>query len=165
MSVFSDASALSCLHPAGVSSTFCPVIACSIVGTAFARVRRPTRPRGALQSGHNHPQITAALQRELSNNGPAMLAGGRLTKVSFCSSGSEGVEAAIKFSRAHTGRSGLLYARGAFHGITCGALSLMGDSFWREGFGPLLQAPRRCRSAVSRNWNNGSRRGVLRPSW
>jgi ornithine--oxo-acid transaminase len=65
-------------------------------------------------------------------------AGGRLTKVFFGSSGSEGVEAAIKFSRAHTRRAGLLYANGAFHGLTCGALSLMGDSFWREGFGPLL---------------------------
>jgi 4-aminobutyrate aminotransferase-like enzyme len=48
------------------------------------------------------------------------------------------VEAAIKFSRAHTRRNGLLYADGAFHGLTCGALSLMGDPFWRERFGPLL---------------------------
>jgi ornithine--oxo-acid transaminase len=107
-------------------------------------------------AGHNHPDIIAALMAELDRNGPAMLqshvpelagelaarlcdrAGGRLGKVFFCSSGSEGVEAAIKFSRARTGRSGLLYAEGAFHGLTCGALSLMGDPFWREGFGPLL---------------------------
>ena len=65
-------------------------------------------------------------------------AGGRLKRVFFCSSGSEGVEAAIKFSRAFTRRSGLLYAENAFHGLTCGALSLMSDPFWREGFGPLL---------------------------
>ena len=106
--------------------------------------------------GHNHPTVIAALREELEREGPAMVqthvaesagelaeklclrAGGRLTKVFFGSSGSEGVEAAIKFSRAHTGRPGLLYANGAFHGLTCGALSLMGDSFWREGFGPLL---------------------------
>jgi ornithine--oxo-acid transaminase len=106
--------------------------------------------------GHNHPAVIAALREELEREGPAMVqthvaesagelaeklcrrAGGRLTKVFFGSSGSEGVEAAIKFSRAHTGRPGLLYANGAFHGLTCGALSLMGDSFWREGFGPLL---------------------------
>ena len=62
--------------------------------------------------------------------------GGRLQKVFFCSSGSEGIEAAIKFARAHTRREGLLYAEGAFHGLTCGALSLMGDSFWKGGFGP-----------------------------
>jgi ornithine--oxo-acid transaminase len=107
-------------------------------------------------AGHNHPDIIAALKDELVACGPAMLqshvpelagelaqrlcqqAGGRLRKVFFCSSGSEGVEAAIKFSRAHTGRSGLLYADGAFHGLTCGALSLMGDSFWRSRFGPFL---------------------------
>jgi ornithine--oxo-acid transaminase len=106
--------------------------------------------------GHNHPAVIAALREELEREGPAMVqthvaesagelaeklcdrAGGRLTKVFFGSSGSEGVEAAIKFSRAHIGRPGLLYANGAFHGLTCGALSLMGDPFWREGFGPLL---------------------------
>ena len=64
--------------------------------------------------------------------------GSRLKKAFFCSSGSEGVEAAIKFSRARTGRNGLIYASGAFHGLTCGALSLMGDPFWRDGFGPML---------------------------
>jgi ornithine--oxo-acid transaminase len=59
-------------------------------------------------------------------------------KVFFCSSGSEGVEAAIKFSRAHTRRNGLLYAEGAFHGWTCGALSLMGDPSRHENFRPIL---------------------------
>ncbi len=106
--------------------------------------------------GHNHPAVIAAIREELESCGPAMIqthvaeragelaerlcqrAGGRLTKVFFGSSGSEGVEAAIKFARRHTGRPGLLYADGAFHGLTCGALSLMGNSFWREGFGPLL---------------------------
>jgi ornithine--oxo-acid transaminase len=107
-------------------------------------------------TGHNHPHIVAALTDELARSGPAMLqshvpelagelaallcdrAGGRLSKVFFCSSGSEGVETVIKFARAHTGRSGMLYAQGAFHGLTCGALSLMGAPFWRNGFGPLL---------------------------
>src|ERR1700675_4184322 len=107
-------------------------------------------------TGHNHPYIVQALQHELSAEGPAMvqshipdlagelaerlcsLAGGGLKKVFFCSSGSEGVEAAIKYARAHTGRAGLIYAGGAFHGLTCGALSLMDDPFWRDGFGPLL---------------------------
>lgn len=107
-------------------------------------------------AGHNHPEVIAALKDELDRQGPAMLqshipelagelamrlcsrAGGKLQKVFFCSSGSEGVEAAIKFSRAHAGRAGLLYANNAFHGLTCGALSLMGDSFWSQGFGPML---------------------------
>jgi ornithine--oxo-acid transaminase len=106
--------------------------------------------------GHNHPAILEAIKDELDRLGPAMLqshvpehagalaealcerAGGTLKKVFFPSSGSEGVEAAIKFARAHTKRDGLLYAQGAFHGLTCGALSMMGDKFWREGFGPML---------------------------
>jgi ornithine--oxo-acid transaminase len=106
--------------------------------------------------GHNHPRVVQALKDELDRHGPAMLqghvpelagdlaarlcarAGGRLTKVFFASSGSEGVEAAIKFARAHTKRPGILSAAGAFHGLTCGALSLMDNPFWRDGFGPLL---------------------------
>lgn len=106
--------------------------------------------------GHNHPAVIAAIREELESCGPAMIqthvaeragelaeklcqrTGGKLSKAFFASSGSEGIEAAIKFARAYTGRAGLLYADGAFHGLTCGALSLMGDSFWREGFGPML---------------------------
>jgi ornithine--oxo-acid transaminase len=106
--------------------------------------------------GHNHPHVVAALETELARSGPAMIqshvadlagelagrlcdrAGGRLTRAFFASSGSEGVEAAIKFARAHTRRAGILAAEHAFHGLTCGALSLMSDQFWREGFGPLL---------------------------
>lgn len=106
--------------------------------------------------GHNHPAIIAALVSELNQSGPAMLqshvpelagelaaelcrrSGGRLNKCYFCSSGSEGVETVIKFARLHTRRSGLLYCRGAFHGLTCGALSLMADSSWAQGFSPLL---------------------------
>src|ERR1700688_4227695 len=108
-------------------------------------------------TGHNHPYIVQALKDELDKSGPAMLqshvpeiagelakrlcqlAGGGLAKVYFGSSGSEGVEAAIKFARATTGRAGIVYARSSFHGLTAGALSLMNDAFWREGFGPLLQ--------------------------
>lgn len=106
--------------------------------------------------GHNHPAVVAALKRELDECGPAMLqshvselagelaarlcelAGGGLNKVYFCSSGSEGVETAIKFARAHTQRQGLLACSEAFHGLSCGALSLMDNAFWRANFGPLL---------------------------
>src|SRR6202521_6426723 len=106
--------------------------------------------------GHNHPYVIQALKDEMDRCGPAMLqshvpelagelarrlcdlAGGELRKVFFGSSGSEGVEAAIKFARATTGRSGIVYAKSSFHGLTAGALSLMTDPFWQEGFGPLL---------------------------
>ena len=106
--------------------------------------------------GHNHPFVVAELVAELQSQSPAMLqshvvreagelaqtlcenAGGKVSKIFFCSSGSEGVEAAIKFARADTGRTDLVYAARAFHGLTCGALSLMGSDFWRESFGPML---------------------------
>ena len=44
----------------------------------------------------------------------------------------------LKFARAHTERPGILCAAGGFHGLTCGALSLMTNPFWRESFGPML---------------------------
>jgi len=56
----------------------------------------------------------------------------------FAAAAVKGVEAAIKFARMCTRRDGLLCAKSAFHGLTAGALSLMSDAFWREGFGPLL---------------------------
>jgi ornithine--oxo-acid transaminase len=107
-------------------------------------------------TGHNHPDIVSALKAELDKFGPAMLqshvpelagelaarlcslAGGDLRKVYFGSSGSEGVEAAVKFARATTKRNAIVYAKRSFHGLTAGALSLMDDVFWKEGFGPLL---------------------------
>jgi ornithine--oxo-acid transaminase len=106
--------------------------------------------------GHNHPHVVSQLIAELQSQSTAMIqsnvvekagalaqilcrqAGGKVSKVFFCSSGSEGIEAVIKFARAHTGRTDLIYAAGAFHGLTCGALSLMGSAFWRESFGPML---------------------------
>ena len=106
--------------------------------------------------GHNHPRVVAAIKTELDRHGPAMLqshapraagelaarlcakAGQQLTKAFFASSGSEGIETVIKFARAHTGRRGLLHAEGGFHGLSCGALSLMSNPFWADGFGPLL---------------------------
>jgi ornithine--oxo-acid transaminase len=108
-------------------------------------------------TGHNHPYIVTQLIAEVQDRPPAMLqsnvvesagllaqtlcayAGGKVSKAFFCSSGSEGIEAVIKFARAHTGRRDIVYAAGAFHGLTCGALSLMGSDFWREGFGPMLE--------------------------
>jgi ornithine--oxo-acid transaminase len=107
-------------------------------------------------TGHNHPYIIQALKEEMDKCGPAMLqshvpeiagelarrlcelAGGDLKKAHFSSSGSEGVEAAIKFARAATDRAGIVYANSSFHGLTTGALSLMSDGFWRDGFGPFL---------------------------
>ncbi len=58
----------------------------------------------------------------------------------FCNSGAEAVEAAIKFSRRHTGRERVLHADHSFHGLTTGALSLNGGSEFRQGFGQMLSS-------------------------
>ena len=111
---------------------------------------------GVYNVGHHHPAITEALIDELRSQRPSMLqshvpslaaelaeklcdlAKGRIEKVHFANTGSEGIESAMKFSRKFTGRDGILYAKGGFHGLTYGALSLMSNPWWREGFGSLV---------------------------
>ena len=105
--------------------------------------------------GRNHPAIRAALKSVLDADLPNLvqmdvstLAGvlaerllalvPHLDKVFFANSGAELVEAAMKFARAATGRSGIAYCSHAFHGLTYGALSLNGDEIFRRGFEPLI---------------------------
>ena len=110
---------------------------------------------GVFALGRNHPVLSEALKSVLDSELPNLvqmdvstLAGvlaGRLLahvpyldKACFVNSGSETVEAAIKFARVATGRPEILYCEHAFHGLTNGALSLNGDEIFREGFEPLL---------------------------
>src|SRR5476649_945082 len=110
---------------------------------------------GVFAIGRNHPVLREVLKGVLDSELPNLvqmdvstLAGilaerllayvPYLDKVCLVNSGSETVEAAIKFARAATGRSGILYCEHAFHGLTNGALSLNGDEIFREGFAPLL---------------------------
>jgi len=107
--------------------------------------------------GRNHPAVKSALRDVLEMDLPNMvqmdcsllsglLAEALLKKtpphldaVFFCNSGAESVEGAIKFARAATGRTGLVSLEKAFHGLSNGALSVMGDESFREGFGALLE--------------------------
>ena len=107
--------------------------------------------------GRNHPAIQQAIRDVLEMDLPNMvqmdcsllsglLAEALLKKtpvhldaVFFCNSGAEALEGAIKFARAATGRSGLVSLEKAYHGLSHGALSVMGDESFREGFGPLLE--------------------------
>ena len=110
---------------------------------------------GVFAIGRNHPAVRDALKCVLDGKLPNLvqmdvstLAGvlaerllarvPHLDKAFFANSGAEAVEAAIKFARAATGRSGIVYCDHAFHGLSCGALSLNGDDVFRAGFGPLL---------------------------
>src|ERR1051325_10313148 len=110
---------------------------------------------GVFAIGRNHPVLRQALKSVLDAELPNLvqmdvstLAGvlaerllehvPYLDKVFFANSGAECVEAAIKFARCATGRSGIVHCAHSFHGLSYGALSLTGDTNFRAGFGPLL---------------------------
>jgi ornithine--oxo-acid transaminase len=110
---------------------------------------------GVFAVGRNHPALREALNGVLASDLPNLvqmdvspLAGvlaerlleyvPYLDKVFFANSGTEAVEAAIKFARAATGRPSIVYCEHAFHGLSYGALSLNGDETFRAGFEPLL---------------------------
>ncbi|MEQ8354245.1 MAG: aminotransferase class III-fold pyridoxal phosphate-dependent enzyme [Kiloniellaceae bacterium] len=110
---------------------------------------------GVFALGRNHPAVAAALRQVLEAQLPGLvqldvsvLAGvlaerllarmPGMERMFFCNSGTEAVEAAIKFARMATGRSRILYCNQAFHGLSYGALSLNGTEVFRKGFGPLL---------------------------
>jgi acetylornithine/succinyldiaminopimelate/putrescine aminotransferase len=61
-----------------------------------------------------------------------------LDRVYFSNSGTEAVEAALKFARYATGRRRIVYCDHAFHGLTTGSLSVNGAAEFRKGFDPLL---------------------------
>jgi ornithine--oxo-acid transaminase len=61
-----------------------------------------------------------------------------MDRVYFGNSGTEAVEAALKFARYATGRTRILYVDHAFHGLTTGSLSVNGAAEFRRGFDPLL---------------------------
>ena len=61
-----------------------------------------------------------------------------LTRVFLSNSGSEAVEAAIKFARASTKRTKVVAAMRGFHGRTMGSLSATWKKEFREGFEPLV---------------------------
>ncbi len=105
--------------------------------------------------GHCNPAVVAAISeqaRELIHVGPTFgtvakatflekllaIAPPNLRKVFLSNSGSEAVEAAIKFARGSTGRTKIVAAMRGFHGRTMGALSATWKREFREGFEPLV---------------------------
>lgn len=61
-----------------------------------------------------------------------------LSSVYFVNSGSEAVEGALKLAKRYTGRTELISCKSAYHGSSHGALSMMGDEYFRNSFRPLL---------------------------
>lgn len=109
---------------------------------------------GALNLGHNHPAVMAAidqiktlpslLQASLGMMVSALaynlacLAPGKLQRSFFGNSGAEAVEGALKLARAATGKSKIIYCERSFHGKTLGALSVTGREKYQHPFVPLL---------------------------
>jgi acetylornithine/N-succinyldiaminopimelate aminotransferase len=56
----------------------------------------------------------------------------------FCNSGAEAIEAAIKYARRATGKTGVVALENSFHGRTLGALSVTGQPAKRAAFEPLV---------------------------
>ncbi len=61
-----------------------------------------------------------------------------LDRFFLCNSGTEAVEAALKFARKVTGKHGVLAMQGGYHGKTLGSLSATWNPRYRRGFEPLL---------------------------
>lgn len=109
---------------------------------------------GNLNIGHNHPRVIEAVVEEIRSprafNLPFLSAAqarlsllladttpGDLDCSFVVNSGSEAVDTALKLARLCTGKPEIVCARGAWHGFTCGALSVSEKSMVRS-FEPLL---------------------------
>ena len=113
-----------------------------------------TSGHGVANLGHAHPKIADAIYKQAStlitlfetfpNDKRAELIKkltslvDGLDRVFLCNSGTESVEAALKFARISTGRKNIVAAMRAFHGRTYGSLSATFNKKYREGFEPLV---------------------------
>lgn len=108
-------------------------------------------------TGHRHPRVVAAI-KEQADRYLHLLVYGELVQspqveyasllashlpqaldsVYFTNSGAEATEGAMKLAKRVTGRPGIVACRQSYHGSTQGALSIMGDEYWRNAFRPLL---------------------------
>jgi len=67
------------------------------------------------------------------------IAPSKLSQVHLNNSGAESVEAAIKFARKFTGKTGMIAMKGSYHGKSMGALSLTFSPKYRKSFQPLVE--------------------------
>ncbi len=107
--------------------------------------------------GHCHPAVVQAIQDQAQQYLHIMVYGEliqspqvkyaellashlpqNLDCVYFTNSGSEATDGALKLARRYTGRTDVICCNNSYHGHTMGALSVMGDEYWRNAFRPLL---------------------------
>lgn len=67
------------------------------------------------------------------------IAPNNLSKIFFSNSGAESIEAALKFARKFSQKTGVVSMYGGYHGKTFGALSVTYNSKYRKSFSPLLE--------------------------
>ncbi|MGB3005371.1 MAG: aspartate aminotransferase family protein, partial [Chitinophagaceae bacterium] len=107
--------------------------------------------------GHRHPKVIEAIQKQLDAYLHIMVYGefveapqvqyaklltenlpATLNSVYFTNSGAEAVEGAMKLAKRVTNRTQIIAFNNSYHGSTQGALSIIGDEYWRNAFRPLL---------------------------
>lgn len=108
-------------------------------------------------TGHRHPKVIAAIHKQLEAYLHIMVYGefveapqvqfanllvdhlpATLNSVYFTNSGSEAVEGSMKLAKRVTGCTQIISFNKSYHGSTQGALSIMGDEYWRNAYRPLL---------------------------
>lgn len=108
-------------------------------------------------TGHRHPKVIAAIQKQLDAYLHIMVYGefveapqvqyaklltdhlpATLNSVYFTNSGAEAVEGSMKLAKRITNRTQIISFNNSYHGSTQGALSVIGDEYWRNAFRPLL---------------------------
>ncbi|MEZ6196035.1 MAG: aspartate aminotransferase family protein [Planctomycetota bacterium] len=116
---------------------------------------------GVTSTGHSHPRVAAAIAEQagrliscfssFANDRRGELYEALSDVLPFarrfylCNSGTEALEAAIKLGCASTGRTGLAYVEGGFHGRTLGAVALATRPQQRAAVEPILPPARRVR--------------------
>lgn len=107
--------------------------------------------------GHKHPKVVEAIKKQADDYLHIMVYGelvqspqvdyataltkhlpATLNSVFFTASGSEATEGAMKLAKRFTKRTQIISFKNSYHGSTQGALSIMGDEYWRSAFRPLL---------------------------
>jgi acetylornithine/succinyldiaminopimelate/putrescine aminotransferase len=107
--------------------------------------------------GHRHPKVVEAITKQLDDYMHVMVYGElvqspqtayaklltdnlpkSLNSVFYTASGAEATEAAMKLAKRYTGRTQIVAFKNSYHGSTQGALSIIGDEYWRNAFRPLL---------------------------
>lgn len=110
-------------------------------------------------TGHRNPKVVEAIKKQLDKYMHIMVYGEfvqspqvqyaklltehlppSLNSVYFTNSGAEAVEGAMKLSKRVTNRTEIIAFKNSYHGSTQGALSIIGNEYWRNAYRPLLPA-------------------------